>query len=124
MSELIQGAKQVIPASIFPSIRPVICGGDTNDEHGISDDPEESAAYILKGRVKIVEILKAAGFGEPHACWSDLGQTAALVADLKNLVVYVEHDGKEVERWPIVQDLEPLTFKATSKKPRRRGRSS
>jgi hypothetical protein len=104
---LIQRAKEIIPASVVPSIHPVICGGDTHDEYEISDNPKESAAYILQCRIRIVEILNVAGFGKPHVRWNGNGQTAALVADLKNSVVYVEHDHEEVRRWPILQGSTP-----------------
>jgi hypothetical protein len=102
--ELIEAAKQVIPKTVIPRIRPFICGGDTEDPYGIDDMPEQHAVSVLKGRARILRILKDAGFGKPHVNWSE-NQTGALVADLKNLVVYAEQDGAEVGRWPIIQEL-------------------
>lgn len=102
--ELIQTAKQVIPKTIIPSIRPFICGGDTEDPDGIGDTPKEHAMIVRKCRARILSILKEAEFGKPHVSWSE-NQTGALVADLKQLVVYAEQDGEEVGRWPIVQEL-------------------
>jgi hypothetical protein len=100
--DLIQTAKTVIPASIVPAIRPLICGGDIQDLFGISDNPKQDAERIVEARAKAIEIVKDAGFGKPHVRWSN-GQTAAVVADLKNSKMYIEQDGKIVGKWPIPQ---------------------
>ena len=100
--ELIQTAKNVIPAPIIPTIRPLVCGGDIQDPFAISDDPKKDAERIIQNRAKTIDILKEAGFGKPHIRWSD-GQTAAVVADLKNSQMYIEQEGEVVGKWPILQ---------------------
>lgn len=102
MRELIETARKVIPKSILPNIHPLVCGGDIQDPFGISDEPEEDAKRVLEARAKTIEILTNAGFGKPHVVWSD-GQTAAVVADLKNFTMYIEQDGEVVGKWPILQ---------------------
>ena len=97
---MIETAKKVIPAEEISRIRPILCGGDLEDTFDIG---EEHAATVQKCRNKAVQILKNAGFGKPHICWSGPGETAAVVADLKIGKVYVEHDHEVVGRWNILR---------------------
>jgi hypothetical protein len=102
VGELIETAKKVIPKSILPDIHPLVCGGDIQDPFGLSDNPQQDTKRILKARARTIQILKNAGFGKPHVLWSD-GETAAVVADLKNSTMYIEQDRKVVGKWPILQ---------------------
>lgn len=110
VASLIEQAKKIIPAGVVPEIQPIVCGGDDNDKSGFCDTQAEEDELNLntrKCRTKILEIMKAAGFGKPRVLWSDHGQTAALFADLLNEEVYVEHDGVEVGRWRIPKNTTP-----------------
>ena len=101
-------AKDKIPASILPSIRPIICGGDTFDPSGFSDDYPDYVADILRHRKRAVELFNEAGFGEPHVRWNDKGETTSLIAYLKNDIVYIENsiDQRRGE-WPICHKAAP-----------------
>jgi len=80
---MIEKMKCIIPKSARPSVRPVVCGGDTLDDFGFENDPVEHEKRILRCRKRITKILQKAGFGEPHVRWNDRGETIALVPDLK-----------------------------------------
>jgi hypothetical protein len=82
----------------------LFCGGDTLDEHGISDNPEEHAKNILAGRDRIIQILNEAGFGKPHVRWNELGETTCLAADLEMSLIYIHNIGGELARYPIRQN--------------------
>jgi hypothetical protein len=101
---MIAQAKDVIPRGLVLRIRPVICGGDTFHDRRAGGNPKEFVSDVLRYRKRVVEVLKEAGFGEPHVRWNELRETTSLVANLKRGVVYIiENDIGEVGKWRICQ---------------------
>ena len=92
IGEMVAETKRAISADKIPlvRVRPVLCGSDPECDE--DDDPEEYEEERLEARQKIINILKAAGFGEPHIWWSTHGETAAVYADLVDLKIFVEVD--------------------------------
>jgi hypothetical protein len=101
IGELIAEAKRIIPEKRMPLVRPILCGSDP-DGSG-EDDPKAYEQERLDARQKAIDILKAAGFGEPHLHWSAATETAAVFADLAALKVIVEVQYDYFEH-PILQE--------------------
>lgn len=91
LPEFIAEAKEFLPRNVVPHIRPVICGGD----------PEEDAGDILESRKVVVEVVEKAGFGKPNLCWNEPGETTCLVAYLKHGIVCVESNWGNDEKYAI-----------------------
>lgn len=98
---MLSKAKEVIPPSIIPHIRPILCGGDCYDDFDDPNEAEEFERRVRKARKLIEQILTNAGFGKPCMRWNEANQTAALVADLVRGTMTIEVNHRAVQTWPI-----------------------
>ena len=102
IAAVIKRAKKVIPAEVLHSVRPVLCGADIATD-GTDPQPRDTAENTLRSRARIVELLREAGFGEPHVWWNQLNETTHLVAHLGQGVIYIDNGYGIVGRWMILQ---------------------
>jgi hypothetical protein len=124
IAQLIERMTSTIKDNNLASVRPVVCGGDTRDDSGFSENPMEHEKEVLNCRKRIITILKKAGFGEPLVRWNESGETVDLVADLERGIVsiFIHGSADELARWSVSSELNLPSKQERNQKPHRKPR--